>query len=131
MKLSELFHRNYLNSGDVTQGGIHTVIVGIDVEDVVGDEKPGDFKPVMRVQGFDKGIVINRTNGDALMQAFGDDTDAMIGKEIKLSRGRTLYKGKMVDCVTITPIMPTVSESDVRQAMTPQQQPASPFRPAG
>jgi len=43
-----------------------------------------DYKPVVKFAEFDKELILNKTNIRALIEALGEDTDTMIGKQIRL-----------------------------------------------
>lgn len=114
MKWSEARTRNYFNAADIPPNGLHATIAGIDIEDVQGDGNPKDAKPVLRLYGADKSVIVNVTNQDILERAYGENCEACIGKEIKLTVARVLFKGKMVPGIVIVPITP---------AAVPQPQP--------
>lgn len=61
----------------------------------VGDER----KPVIFFTEKDKGVVLNKTKNQFLIDAFGDDTDMWTGKTIVMQEGVTHYQGRQVACI--------------------------------
>lgn len=79
-KVSELYRGgNYLNAADVTEE-TRLKIVAADIEDLGDDGE----KLALRFQSFEKVLIVNKTNAETLVKAFGDDTDGWIGKDIIL-----------------------------------------------
>lgn len=77
--INSLFPSKYLKSADI-KGHEPTVVMShIEVEDL-GD----DTKPVLYFQGKEKGMVLNRTNADAISELYGIDYDEWAGREITL-----------------------------------------------
>jgi len=104
MKWTEAYHRNYWNAQDVPPGGIHMTIATITLEDVNGDAKPQSMKPVLYLHGEERGIVVNKTNGEILRQSFGDNVEDCIGGEVKISQGRVMFQGRLVPSITLIPV---------------------------
>ena len=48
-----------------------------------------------------QGLVLNKTNARALVEAFGDDTEGWIGEEVVLYPDRASYMGKIHDVVRV------------------------------
>jgi hypothetical protein len=65
----------------------------------------GEVKLIIGVDWRGKFIVLNRTRGEILMDAFGEDFDLWPGKKIRFFRGTTLYQGKTVGCVAVEPVV--------------------------
>lgn len=103
MQWSELFPRNYLNATDIPPGGIAGQILQIILEDVAGNGKAGDHKPVLYLSDLDKGIVVNKTNGTILRECFGDTVEAAIGKYLQVRQGKVMFSGKLVPSVMLIP----------------------------
>lgn len=51
-------------------------------------------KIVLAFRGKEKRMIVNRTNGDTLAQAFGDEIEGWAGKEITLFVIPNVYQGK-------------------------------------
>jgi hypothetical protein len=95
MRFSETVPSNYLKAADLQ--GVRAKVV---IESVGFDEfqnsKTGkkDRKVIINFVGKEKGIVVNVTNGNVLVDAYGDDMDGWVGKPVILYAGRTTYMGK-------------------------------------
>jgi hypothetical protein len=64
-------------------------------------ELDGDEKTVLKLAGQPKDFVLNTTNGGTIADAYGDEINDWIGKEITLYQDRCSMKGRMVDCVRV------------------------------
>ena len=97
-KMSKLFPSKYLASDDLNG---KTVSVKIDrvVMEEVGQQK--DWKPVIYFQKAKKGMVLNRTNGNMIASAYGDDTDHWHGKPVLIRAEKVAFQGKMMDGLRI------------------------------
>jgi hypothetical protein len=81
MKMREMFPSNWLKGEELKgKGFVKVVIAGGSMEEM----PDGGQKPVLRFQGASKGLVLNKTNGDEIAEAYGEDTDDWIGKSILL-----------------------------------------------
>lgn len=112
MKWSDVFKKQYMSAKDIPDTGINGVISRIEIEDVVGEEKAKDTKPVLYLEGIDKGITVNHTRREVLESAWGEESDDAIGKEIKVAKGRTLHMGKPVDCIVFFAVSPPSQRAD-------------------
>ncbi len=70
-------------------------------------------KPAILFENKEKGMVLNNTNGLVLCDAFGDDAEGWIGKEVFLYPDKTNFKGEMVDCLRLrVPPKESAAETD-------------------
>ena len=68
----------------------------------VGQEKRK--KIVLRFEELDKGVVCNEARCEAMAQITkSDNYEDWVGHSIRLSKGRTKFGGKSVDCIEIQP----------------------------
>jgi hypothetical protein len=59
-------------------------------------------KPVLYLEGVERGIVLNETRYEFMAQLTGSrDTDDWAGTEIEVRKGHTRYAAKEVDCVEL------------------------------
>jgi len=79
MKMHELFPKKYLEGAEIKDKPILVTITEGKLEEM----NDGGYKPVLYFR-TGKPIVLNRTNGDTIAQAYGDDSDQWIGKKIIL-----------------------------------------------
>jgi hypothetical protein len=113
VRFSNFYGGTYLKADDIPSGqDLPVEIAKVSVEQL----DDGD-KLAVHFAGKQKAMVLNKTNGGVLCDAFGDDADTWIGKAITLYRDRTMFGGKMVDClrlrVTAPPIPPQPTSAPV------------------
>jgi hypothetical protein len=109
MRARDAFPSTYLKSSDAKDRPIVTTIKCLEME-TVGQGQEQKEKPVLY---FDdqKAMVLNRTNFDALEEAFGD-SDNWTGHKVKIRTARTQFQGKTVDGLRIEPIVPKPALKD-------------------
>jgi hypothetical protein len=100
-KLTELVPSNarHLKAIDLPEGAAVKVIIShFEMEEMPeGDEK----KCVVYFSGKEKGLILNVTNRDVLLELFGDNIDKMIGQEVVIYRTTTKFKGETVPAIRI------------------------------
>jgi autonomous glycyl radical cofactor GrcA len=69
------------------------------VEDV---EFEKGLKPVLKLRGQEKGLVVNATNYDVLADAFGNNPSKWPGHTIVLKGEKVPFKGKRVDSIRVS-----------------------------
>jgi hypothetical protein len=108
MRASDAFPSTYLKASDVKAKALVATIDRLETEQVGQDKAT---KPVLYFENGDKPMVINRTNFEALEEAFGDSDD-WPGHKIKIFCAPTQYQGKRVDGIRVTPIVPKPALKD-------------------
>jgi hypothetical protein len=99
VKIGEAFPGQYLKAADLQGKRVSVVIERVDLEDIGGDQKP-----VLHFRGKTRGVVLNKTNANAIWAINGsDDTDEWGGTSIILYPSKTDFQGKRVDCIRIDP----------------------------
>lgn len=102
MKINSAFPSAYLKAQDIPEETFAKVTIAkVTIEDVGGQNKPEDKKPVLYFQGKDKGMVLNKTNANIISKQFGDETDDWIGKTISLYQTEVEFKGDMVPALRV------------------------------
>ena len=94
MRISQAFPSDYIKSSDLNGREVRVVIEKVKIEEV-GREK--EERPVIYFEGKEKGMVLNKTNANAIATAFGDDTDDWTGGEVILYAAMTEFQGKSVE----------------------------------
>ena len=114
MRIREAYPSKYVSTDDI-KAPVRCTISGVLMEQVGEGQKP-----VCYFKGGDKGLVLNKTNGIVMADAFGDDTDDWVGKVIELRVEPTMFKGKPDTGTRVYPIfeqaglqVTKVTESDV------------------
>lgn len=114
MKASDVFPSNYLRAADLN-GAEPTVTIDRVVVETFGDES----KPVVFFQGKEKGVVLNKTNFNAIVDITKEeDTDNWRGHRIKLVTAKVEFQGKRVPAIRI--------DEPARQGATQRQPPPPP-----
>jgi hypothetical protein len=103
MRSNEAFPSPYLKSADVKERPRTAVISHISREKV-GKGQDAEEKYVLHFEGDTKPMVLNRTNWEALEDAFGDSDD-WPGHKVKIKTARTNFQGKAVDGIRVEPIV--------------------------
>jgi hypothetical protein len=103
MRAADAFPSKYLKSSDVKERPIVAVISHV-AKEKVGKGQDAEEKYVLHFEGDTKPMVLNRTNWDALEDAFGDSDD-WPGHKVKIRTARTQFQGKSVDGIRVAPIV--------------------------
>jgi len=99
VKIGAAFPGNYLKAADLQGKRVQVTIERVEMEDIGGDQKP-----VLHFRGKDRGLVLNKTNANAVWGINGsDDTDDWSGTTIVLYPSKTDFQGKRVDCIRVDP----------------------------
>ena len=117
MKYSETFPSasSYLKAQDIPAGREAAVTIsGVEVATLDGE----DSKPALSFAGKERQLLLNRTNAAALVDAFGDEMDSWVGKQIVLFRMMVTFQGRQVPAIRIR-IPP--QQQPQQPAMQPQQ----------
>lgn len=97
MKSTDIFPSKYLRAADLNG---HEPVVTIDrvAMETLGDDR----KPVVYFKGKDKGVVLNKTNFNAIEDISGEeDTDNWGGTKVKLVVVKVEFQGKRVPAIRI------------------------------
>ena len=98
MNINAAFPSTYLKAADLLGKRVVVTIERVTMEDI-GDESK---KPVLRLQGKDKAVVLNKTNAAMLVEICGtEETERWRGISIVLYPTRVDYQGKRVDAIRI------------------------------
>jgi hypothetical protein len=113
--INAAFPSAYLKASDL---GGRTVMVTIDrVEfEPVGPEKT--MKPILYFVGKEKGLVLNKTNANKIMQLTSSPvTEEWQGFAVAIYPTETSYQGDTVECIRVKPA--PVRTATQRQAVAP------------
>lgn len=98
MRMSDLFPSNWLKADDFEQPR-QLKIKELTMEELGEDKQK---KPVVYFVGEPKGLVLNKTNFEAIVNAVGDEeTDNWIGQAVELYRATTQFRGMSTPCVRV------------------------------
>jgi SpoIID/LytB domain protein len=96
MNINAAFPSTYLKAADL-QG--KRVVVGIDRVSI--EEVGGEHKPVVYFIGKDRGLILNKTNGNIIAEMYGPETDDWHAQKITLYPARVEFQGKIVDAIRV------------------------------
>ena len=100
--MGDMFKSKYLKAADI-QGQPVLTIDSIAMDDV-GTEGQTDIKPIVSFRETEQMLILNVTNGNAIIAATGQqDTDGWVGHQIQLRVEKVEFRGKYVDAIRINP----------------------------
>lgn len=111
MRISSAFPSDYLKASDLNGRQVTVTMAKVTVEKIGKDSKP-----VLYFQGKQKGMVLNKTNANAIAANYGEDTDQWAGCTITLFETMVDFQGKSVPAIRVR-VVP-----QQRQAPAPRQQ---------
>lgn len=104
MKFKDMFPSKYMKGEDIIDEGgeVRVLIKEVRFEELQ-DPKTNkkEDKPVLYFVRQEKGLVLAKENGRRLVELFGDDSDAWIGKQITLTTERVQAFGETHNSVRI------------------------------
>ena len=114
MKIGQAFPSDYLKAADLNGKAVRVTIESVSTEKL-GD----DQKAVLHFVGKDKGLVLNKTNANRIVEATGsDETDDWSGWTITLYSCKVDYQGRRVDAIRVDD-RPGASKGPVKGGRTP------------
>jgi len=127
VNINDAFPSKFLKASEVGKRPRKYIMKYIDQE-VVGT----DQKLILYFQHEPKGLVLNKTNANAIAHLYGPDTDNWAGQPILLYSTMVDYAGKPTEAIRTMP--PMEDEAPPARRPAPQQAPVSrqavPQRPA-
>lgn len=92
----------YLKSTDLQGKRPQVEIESVSLLEFDDEEKGKQVKPALKLRGKEKQLVVNATNCEELIRAFGADSNGWVGKTITLST--KFYKAFGKEGIIVTPI---------------------------
>ena len=111
MNINDVFPGNYLKAADLDGRQVVGTIDRVEIEKI-GD----DNKAVLYFQNKEKGIVLNVTNKNMLIEITqSEETDTWRGTRVKLFSTKVDFKGQLVDGLRIdyAAARPVLTDDDV------------------
>jgi arabinogalactan endo-1,4-beta-galactosidase len=96
MRVSNAFPSEYLRAADLDGKNVRVAMGHVEMRDI-----GGDAKPVLFFQGKEKGMVLNKTNANNIVAAYGDETEDWTGKELVLFEAMVDFQGKTVPAIRV------------------------------
>lgn len=95
MDINQAFPSDFLKASDIQQPVIGTITQ-------VKMEKAGDdTKPCVYFQEVNRGLLLNKTNANAITMLYGADTDRWAGQRIELYATTTDFRGEIKPCIRV------------------------------
>jgi hypothetical protein len=91
----------FIRAADLAGGELTLKISKVGKAEFPRDGGGTDRKILIEFDGHDQGLLLNRTNSDAMVLLFGDDTAGWTGQTIRLTPARVSFKGTTVDTVRV------------------------------
>lgn len=107
-----LFPSKYLCAADLRGRDVVVTIEAIAPRDELlrqGGAK--EYKPVMRLVGKTKALVLNKTNAKAIAKLYGNEVTAWLGKAITIYPTRVKFGRDDVDAIRVRPVVPSAKET--------------------
>jgi hypothetical protein len=98
MKVTELFPGKWLKADDLEGRPQLVTIESVKLEPVEEGKPP---KPVLMFRGMTQGLILNKTNGQAIAAFLGEEADQWVGKKIVIFPTQAGFQGKMVACIRV------------------------------
>jgi len=100
IKASEFNTSNYLNATTAKEyEGTDLTIYEIGAE-TIRDVK----KMTIGFEKVEKLLVVNKTNREVLADAFGDETNDWVGKQVRLDIIKVMFDGQRTNSIALTPV---------------------------
>ena len=100
MRISEAYPSKYLKAADL-DGQDRAVSIRACIQEELGQGAEMETKPVLYFDGGHKGLVLNKTNATAIVEDYGDDTEAWVGREIVLFIQKVSFQGKLMPGIRV------------------------------
>ncbi|HUX79669.1 MAG TPA: hypothetical protein VMW10_08015 [Alphaproteobacteria bacterium] len=101
--VKKMFEGNYLKADDCKTGDMATIVAAGVPSEIEGDH--GKTKEVMNydvdINGTIKSFTPNMTNGRAMIEAWGEEDEAWVGKKFKIEIVQIRAFGKKVNSIEI------------------------------
>jgi hypothetical protein len=132
--VKDVFPSKYLSAADIAGREPTVTFSAVEVIEMEQDNRV-QRKLVASFKNATKQLVLNKTNSQACADLYGDDTDAWIGKAVKLVVARVDFQGRRVDAIRIDPPARATGSAPAPTAQPPRGHPADlddeiPFAPS-
>ena len=100
MDMNAAFPSKYLKASDLQDREVTAPMDEVRIESIGSDDKE-ELKHVLYFIGGKKGLVLNKTNANAIIEQYGVDSDTWHSRPITLFPTQTDYGGKIVPCIRV------------------------------
>ena len=99
--IDTLFPSRFLKASDLNGRDVNIQIRSVSFEEMENNRGEPEQKPVLWFEKTEKGMVLNRTNGNTIAELHGPDTERWIGQLITLYSAEVEAFGKMTDAIRV------------------------------
>jgi len=103
MKSTDFTESNYLNAKTAGKLNGSTLCIYEVKSAIIGQGEDAKKKMTIGFEDVEKILVVNRTNNEILTEAFGDETDAWVGKRVILNLVSLSFKGERTLSIQLSP----------------------------
>ena len=96
-----MFPHDYLCAADLREKEHTVTIESVSLADLQGDDGKKQKKPIVKFQGREKGMVLNKTNARFIAKLYGPQTDQWVGKQVTIYPTTCKAFGETVECVRV------------------------------
>jgi hypothetical protein len=102
MNARDTYSGRFLRVTDLKARRVPTRIQEVRKEEFKQDDGKTEQKLIVTLKGFEKPLVLNRTNCDTIIDLVGsEETDDWIGKPIVLLQAKVRFQGKSTPCIRV------------------------------
>lgn len=98
MDATEIYSSQWLKAADIKEKKVKVTVAEVKPV-VVKDNEPRKLE--LHFSELQKSLLLNKTNGTRMMEAFGKETDNWAGKTIELYTIMTNYQGEEVPAIRL------------------------------
>jgi hypothetical protein len=117
MNINNAFPSKWLKSGDVEEDDLILTISRVAMEDI-GQGENQENKPVLYFEETEKGMVLNKTNAEAISRLHTPETDNWIGKKIAIFATEVDFAGKQTLALRVRMKAPKIAQQKPQPAIT-------------
>ena len=107
MNINQAFPSKYLKAADLN-GRTYKMSISHVALESIGSDQNQETKPILYLRGAQKGIVLNKTNAEALAIVLGDETDGWPGHAIEIFPMRVMGPNGMTDGIRMRCVVASV-----------------------
>ena len=98
ISMNAVLPSKWLKAEDITQPTIVTMKT-VTMEEV----GQGDHKPVLWLEGYEKGVVLNKTNAGNISGLYGDNSDGWVGRQMEMTTTYVDFQGQSKLAIRLYP----------------------------
>ena len=125
MDMRNVFPSKYLKASDLQDRDATVVIETVQMADVGGNDPDDEKKekPLIHFKGKEKGLILNVTNTNTIIDLYGPDSTDWLGQPITLFPTQTDFQGRATPCIRVRIRKPPMPDSPA-PAPTPPPAPS-------